>query len=53
MSISTLLLGVWLILLGSDWLGWISVSIKFLGLWAFVTGVVILVDTFHPINIRR
>lgn len=53
MTLSNLLLGIWLILVGSTWLGWVGVSIKFLGLWAFVTGVVILVDSFHPINLKR
>jgi hypothetical protein len=51
MSISALLLSVWLILVGATWLGWIAVDGKFLGLWAFVTGIVWLVEQFHPIKL--
>lgn len=51
MSLSSLLVGVWLILIGSTWLAWITVDVKFLGLWAFVTGIVMLVDNWHPIKL--
>lgn len=53
MSLSTILLGVFLILLGISWLGWVAISITFLGIWAFVTGIVILVDGFSPITVWK
>lgn len=52
MSISSLLLGIWLILVGADWLNWISVSKTVLGLLAFILGIVILVDTVHPLTTK-
>lgn len=51
MSISSLLLGIWLILVGATWLTWISVDSKFLGLFAFITGIIILIDNWRPIRI--
>lgn len=53
MSLSTLLLGVWLILVGITWLAWVSISLTFLGVWAFVTGIVLLVEGVHPIIVYR
>lgn len=53
MNLSTLLLGVWLILVGATWLAWIAVDIKFLGLFAFITGIVWLIEGFHPITITK
>lgn len=53
MSLSSLLLGIWLILVGATWLTWLTVDAKFLGLWAFVTGIVWLIEGFHPLNIPR
>lgn len=53
MSLSSLLLGVWLILVGATWLTWIDVSAKFLGLFAFITGIVWLIEGFHPITLNR
>lgn len=53
MSVSILLLAVFLILLGVTWLGWVAVSTPLLGLLAFVTGIVLLVDSFHPIVVKR
>ena len=49
MSISSLLLAIWLILVGVVWLGWISIDTKFLGLVAFITGILWLVESYHPI----
>lgn len=51
MSISQLLLGVWLILVGATWLTWLTIDSKFLGLFAFIVGILILVDNYHPIKI--
>lgn len=53
MSISNLLLAIWLILVGVTWLTWVNIDIKFLGLLGFVTGILLLVESYHPINIRR
>lgn len=53
MSLSTLLLGVWLILVGLTWTAWAVISTKFLGVWAFVTGIVMLVKAWHLLNIPR
>lgn len=53
MSISSLLLAVWLILVGVTWLTWVSIDIKFLGLVGFITGILLLVESYHPITIHR
>jgi uncharacterized membrane protein len=53
MSLGNLLLGIWLILVGISWMAWVTISIKFLGIWAFVTGIVILVEGYHPIIVYR
>jgi hypothetical protein len=53
MSLSSLLLGVWLILVGIAWLGWVVINIKFLGLWAFITGILIIVEGYHPLIIWK
>jgi uncharacterized membrane protein len=47
--ISSLLLGIWLILVGVSGLGWITIDVKILGLLAFVTGLVILIEGVRPI----
>lgn len=53
MSLSTLLLAVFLILWGVSTLGWIPVSAFILGLLAFITGVLILLESAHPITVYR
>lgn len=53
MSISNLLLAVWLVLVGATWLTWLSIDAKALGLLAVITGIVMLVDYVHPISVRR
>ena len=53
MSLSTILLGVWLILVGIVWLGWVVINAKFLGLWAFVTGIIFLFEGYHPITVWK
>lgn len=52
MSVSGILLGIWLLLVGSSWLNWLTVDVKFLGLLAFITGILFLVESVHPF-IRR
>lgn len=44
MSVGSLLLALWLILVGVVWVGWISIDIKILGVLAFVTGIIWLVE---------
>lgn len=53
MSLSGLLLGIWLILVGATWLTWLSVDAKFLGLFGFITGIIWLIEGFRPITIRK
>ncbi len=45
---SSLFLGIWLLLVGVDWLGWVTIDIKILGLLAFVTGIVWLIEGAYP-----
>lgn len=51
MALSTLLLAVWLILVGLVWLTWAHFSTQFLGGWAVVTGLVFLIEQARPIVI--
>lgn len=53
MSLSQLLLGVWLILVGLSWAGWVAINAKFLGIWALVTGIVWLLEAVHPVTIYK
>jgi hypothetical protein len=53
MSLSTLLLAVFLILFGINAIGWVAISALALGIVAFVTGIVFLVEGYHPITILR
>lgn len=53
MSVASLLLAIWLILVGATWLTWLSIDPKALGLLAFITGIVWIVDSVHPINFPR
>lgn len=53
MSLSTLLLAVFLILWGVSTLGWIAVSSFILGILAFAAGVLLLIEAAHPITVYR
>ena len=53
MSLGQLLLGVFLVLLAVTWLGWVAISLQFLGIWALVTGIVWLVEGVHPLTVYR
>jgi uncharacterized membrane protein len=44
MNLPNLLTGIWFLLVGVVWLGWINIDIKILGLLAFIIGIVWLVD---------
>lgn len=49
MSISNVLIALWFILVGVAWLGWITIDNKFLGLLAFVIGILIIVEGVRPL----
>jgi hypothetical protein len=53
MSLSSLLLAVWLILVGITWLAWVVISTQLLGLLAFITGLVWLLESAHPITVWK
>jgi hypothetical protein len=53
MSISTILLAFWLILVGVSWLTWISIDPKFLGLLAFITGIIFLIESARPLIVKK
>lgn len=53
MSLSSILLALWLILVGATWLTWITVATTTLGLLGFIVGIVILIDSIHPISFNR
>lgn len=53
MGLSHLLLGLWLLMVGLTWLGWVAISTQFLGGWVAVTGVLVLVEGYHPITIWK
>lgn len=49
MTLTTLALAVFLILFGINTLGWVAVSATVLGIVALVAGILILVDSYHPV----
>lgn len=53
MTLSSLLLGIWLVLFGVDQTGMAVVSHWLLGIWALITGVLWLFDLYHPLTIWR
>lgn len=53
MYLSQLFLGIFLIILGAQWLGWIVLSLAFLGVFALVTGIIVLVDGYNPITVWK
>lgn len=53
MTLSSLLLAIFLILVGVTWLAWVTIDIKLLGLLAFITGLVFLVEGVHPLIIYK
>lgn len=53
MSLSGLLLGIWLILIGLTWAGIVVITSKFLGFWALVTGILWLIEGYHPITVYK
>lgn len=44
MSLSQLLLAVWLILVGLTWVGWAALSADFLGVLAIITGIIFVLE---------
>jgi len=53
MSVSQVLLAVWLILVGLSWSTILAIDVKFLGVFALITGIILLVDQVHPIAINK
>lgn len=53
MSLSTLLLGLYFILVGLSLLSIVAVSNTVLGVIALIVGILILVSAVHPINLSR
>lgn len=53
MSLGSVLLGIWLVLVGLAWAQLIVIGTLFLGWWALITGIVWLVELWHPFNLRR
>lgn len=53
MSLSTLLLAVFLILFGLNDLAILAVSAKVLGILALVDGIAFLVEGYHPIPLYK
>lgn len=53
MSVSNLLLGVWLILVGVTWLTWVVIDTKFLGLLGFITGLAVLFEGARPLTVFK
>lgn len=53
MTLSSLLLAVWLILVGVTWLAWITIDVKILGLLAFITGIVFLIESVRPLTVYK
>lgn len=53
MNLSQLLLGIWLLLLGITWLGWVAISTQFLGGLAALTGLLVLFESVHPVVLYK
>lgn len=53
MSLGTILLAIWLILLGITFLTWVNISYQFLGGFAAVVGIILLVEGYHPITLFK
>lgn len=51
MSLGSLLLAVWLILVGLSWSALVVINNKFLGVWALVTGIVWFAEAYHPVTV--
>lgn len=48
--IGSILLSIWLIMVGFDEAGYVAINHKFLALFAIVTGVVILLEALNAIK---
>lgn len=53
LHLSHVLLALWLILVGLLWLTWITINTKLLGGLALVTGILMLIEGYHPFVIYR
>ena len=52
MSLSSIMLAVTLILIGLAWLGWVAISVKVLGGFAFATGVIMILEGLNVVNLN-
>lgn len=48
--IGTVLLAIWLVIVGLDWAGYVISGIKFQGIFAIVTGAIIALETLNVIE---
>lgn len=53
LTLSQLFLGALLILLGITWMGWVTIAPLFIGIMAFVTGILVLIDGVHPVVVVK
>ena len=53
MSLGHLLLCAWLILFGLSLAAIVTITSKFLGIFAIVTGIVLFAETYHPVTIYK
>lgn len=53
MSIGTLLLAAWAIMYGGHLAGWFTISAKLLGVWLFITGIVLVLEHVSGYSLPR
>lgn len=53
MSLTTLALAAFLLLFAVSILGWVVVSTTVLGVVALIAGILILIDSYHPVTVWR
>lgn len=53
MGLSTLFLAAFLILFGLNALAWVAVSATLLGALALIAGILILIESYHPLVVWR
>lgn len=53
MSLTTLALAAFLLLFAVSTLGWVVVSTTVLGVVALIAGILILIDSYHPVTVWR
>lgn len=53
MSLGNLCLGLYLVLIGCVQLFGLNVSATLLGVLALIAGIIILIDSYHPLTVGR